>query len=113
MPFDESTPITINVTTADIANATGGKFGNSLATALKRYGDNLLLPGQQFDTVSQPCAFYAGIEPRLLNGEVISVCEALVCTRVYSCDPSTTLIILLELLGIPPTSSYTVTLKHG
>lgn len=113
MPFDESTPLTIEVTSADIANATTGKFTNSLATALRRYGDNLLLPGQEYDTVSQSCAFYADIQPRIMNGQVVSICEALVCTRVYACDVNTTLIILLESLGIPPTSPYTVTLVHG
>ena len=113
MPFNETTPLTINVTLADIAASSAGVQTNSLAIAIKRYADNLLLPGQQDDTVSQSCGVSVQITPRINNGQVVSVCEAYVCTAPYECDLNVTLIILLEMLGIKPTSAYTATLVHA
>jgi hypothetical protein len=113
MPFDESTPLTLNVTQDDIDGASIGITTNSLARCIKRYADNLLLPGQQYDTVSQSCGASATISPRIMNGQVVSVGEAFVCTRAYSTDTATTLIILLEALGIKPSAPYSVTLVHA
>lgn len=113
MPFNEQTPVTIQVTQADIDNSSIGGTTNSLATAIKRYADNKLLPGQELDENVQSCGNSVTISPRIMNGQVVSVCEAFVCTRPYACDATVTLIILLEMLGIKPSSPYTATLVHS
>lgn len=113
MPFSEPTPLTINVTQADIDASSSGKTTNSLALAIKRYCENNLLPGQENDTTVQSYGAYAEIQPRIQNGYVVSVYEAFVCTRLYSCDLDTTLKGVLELLGIKPSGPYTVTLVHA
>jgi len=113
MPFDESTPLTINVTMADITAAGTSSTTNSLATAIKRYYENLLLPGQQFDSTPQSCGNTVSISPRIMNGQVVTVCEALVCTRIYSVPVDVTLTIVLETLGIKPISAYTAILVHS
>lgn len=113
MPFDESSPLTINVTSADILAAGTTSTTNSLALAIKRYYENLLLPGQEHDTVSQNCGSVVSISPRIMNGQVVTVCEALVCTRIYSVPVDVTLIIVLETLGIKPSNPYSAVLTHS
>lgn len=113
MPFDESTPLTINVTSADIAAAGTTNTTNSLAMAIKRYYENLLLPGQEYDTTPQSCGNVVSLSPRIMNGQVVTICEALVCTRIYSVPVDVTLIIVLEMLGVKPSSPYSAILVHS
>jgi len=113
MPFDEITPITINVTTADIATASNTTTTTSLVIAMQRLNEARQLPGQeQGEPVSQN-QFNTLISPRLMNGQLVNVIDVFCATRVYSLDANSTLIILLELLGVKPTVAYTATLVHG
>jgi len=114
MPFSEPTPLTINVTIDDINNSSAGIYTNSLATAIKRLGQALQLPGQQNDTQIQDCIFYAETNLRLNNGQLLALCDAFVCVRAYATDLNTAIIIALEnVSGIKPTIAYTATLVHA
>lgn len=113
MPFSEPLNLTIGVTQADIDNATTGTTSNSLATALRRLANAYQLPGMNGDTQHQSCVFDAQLNPRLLNGTLLSLVDAFVCTTVYSVDYDTALKIVSENLGIKPSSPYTATLVKG
>lgn len=113
MPFSEPTPLTIQVTQSDIDAAGTSSTTNSLATAINRYIANNLLPGQENDTSPQNCSALVAINPRIMNGQVVSVIDAFACTRNYSCDLTVTLIIVLESIGIKPSAPYTATLVHS
>lgn len=113
MPFSEPTPLTLDVIQADIDSSTPGVNTTSLANAIKRYADNLLLPGQENDTAPQSCGNNVTLSPRIMSGQVVTVCEAFVCTRTYAVPLDVTLIILLEMLGVKPSAPYSVTLTHA
>jgi len=111
MPFSEITPLTINVTTSDIAVATTTE--TSLVVAMKRLNQARQLPGQEPGEPVDGNAFDAFISPRLMNGQLINAIDVLCATRVYSLDANSTVIILFEMLGAKPSVAYTATLLHS
>lgn len=113
MPFSEPTSLTINVTAADIAAASATSTTTSLVMAMKRLSDAFQLPGQAPDDPPAQLFFRTELNPRLMNGQLINVIDVFCATKVYSTDANTTLVILLELLGIKPTVAYTATLVNS
>lgn len=114
MPFNEITPFTVNVTAADIAASTSGRFTNSLATALNRLNAAKQLPGQENDENVQSCAVFAETQLRLNNGQLLALCDVQLCSIVYSADLETAIKIALEnVSGIKPANAYTATLVHN
>jgi len=114
MAYQEPNYLEVNVTLSDISSSSVGSATNSLATALKRLRNNGQLPGVETQNDKDICSvIYSEVNPRINNGQVISVVDTYVCSAVYSTDINSTLIITLESLGIKPTSAYTATLTKS
>lgn len=121
MPFLEPSSLTVTVTAQDIAasevqalNLANNVYVNSLSKALKRLGDNKLLPGMENDTTHQSCVYFAETQLQLQNGQLVSLANVGVCSAVYSADAATALIVALEnVSGIKPAAPYTVTLSKS
>lgn len=119
MPFTEPSSLTVTVTLDDILssgaqplNLAANVYVNSLATCLKRLGDNKLLPGMADDTSPQSCVYFAETQLQLQNGQLISLANVGVCSAVYSSDSETAIRIALEnVSGIKPSSAYVVQLS--
>lgn len=114
MPFTEPTNITVQVTQADIDNASAGRATNSLAQAIKRLADNSQLAGQENDTTPQSCGWYAEVSIRVGGGlaGLITVAEAFVCTRVYSITNLEAIVIVAtENVGLAPSQPYEAVLE--
>lgn len=112
--FNEPTTFTVSVTQADIDNSSGTSSStNSLATAILRLNANRQLPGQQYDSTVQNCLVSVTPGVRLMNGNLVSFCDAFVCSATYGTDNSTAVKILLEVVGIKPSGPYTATLTKN
>lgn len=110
MPFTEPLTLTISVTQTDIDNATTGESTNSVCQALIRLNNAQLLPGDAGDPAPQTgCGWIATISPVLISSGVY-LAQVLVCSYQYGADPTSSLIIAAENLGLKPSGPYTVNL---
>lgn len=111
MPFSGSTPITINVTSADISAASTTE--SSLVVAMKRLNAALQLDGETPGDDTSGYYFATSLNPRYNNGQLLSLFDVFCATTSYTADGNTQTTLAGELLGLKPTSSYTATLVHS